>query len=50
VYITFVGLRDSRTVADKHTRVRVALPVAEVARLRELLAEPVDDDATNIVI
>jgi hypothetical protein len=49
VYPTFEGLRESRTVADKHTRVRIALPPSEVARLRELLAEPVDQ-ATDIVI
>jgi hypothetical protein len=40
--LTFEGLRESRTIADKHTRIRVALPVAEVVRLRELLAEPAD--------
>jgi hypothetical protein len=34
VYLTFEGLRESRTVADKYTRVRVSLPMAEVARLR----------------
>ncbi len=39
VYLTLEGLRESRTVADKHTRVRVALPLAEVVRLRELLVE-----------
>jgi hypothetical protein len=39
VYLTFEGLRESRTVADKHTRVRVALPLAELARLRELLVD-----------
>ena len=37
VYLTFEGLRESRTIADKHTRIRVTLPVAEAARLRELL-------------
>jgi hypothetical protein len=39
VYLTFEGLRDSRTIADKHTRVRIALPVAEADRLRELLPD-----------
>ena len=43
VYLTFEGLRDSRSTADKHTRVRVALPLSELARLRELLVEPVDE-------
>ena len=39
VYLTFEGLRESRTVADKRTRIRVTLRVSEVAGLRELLAE-----------
>jgi hypothetical protein len=26
VYLTFEGLRESRTIADKHTRVRVSSP------------------------
>ena len=42
VYLTFEGLRESRAIADKHTRIRVTLPVAEVARLRELLADPLN--------
>ena len=50
VYLTFEGLRESRTIVDKHTRIRIALPLSEVARLRELLVHPVDQDATNIVI
>jgi hypothetical protein len=50
VYLTFEGLRESRTVADKHTRIRIALPLSEVARLRELLADPVSQDASDIVI
>ena len=45
VYLTFEGLRDSRTIADKLARVRVALPASEARRLVELLAtlEPNDD-------
>jgi hypothetical protein len=43
VYLTFEGLRESRTIADKHTRIRIALPMSEVARLRELLAEPANE-------
>ena len=50
VYLTFEGLRESRTIADKQTRVRIALPLSKVARLRELLADPIDRDATDIVI
>src|SRR5947209_4877226 len=42
VYLTFEGLRESRTIADKLTRLRVALPLAEARRLRQLL----DDIAT----
>jgi hypothetical protein len=38
VYLTFQGLRDSRTIADKLTRVRVSLPVSEARRLSEQLA------------
>jgi hypothetical protein len=50
VYLTFEGLRESRTVADKHTRIRVSLPLAEVARLRELLDQLVRDANPDIVI
>jgi hypothetical protein len=39
IYLTFEGLRESRTIADKHTRVRIALPMLEAARLGEMLAE-----------
>lgn len=38
VYLTFEGLRESRTVADKLTRVRIAMPAAELPRLQELLS------------
>jgi hypothetical protein len=50
VYLTFEGLRESRTVADKHTRIRVSLPLAEVARLRQLLNELVTEDSIDVVI
>jgi hypothetical protein len=50
VYLTFEGLRESRTVADKQTRLRVALPLAEVARLRELLVELDRQDAADTAI
>ena len=45
VYLTFEGLRDSRTIADKLARVRVALPASEASRLAELLPAllPTDD-------
>jgi hypothetical protein len=43
VYMTFEGLRESRTIADKLTRVRVALAVGEVQRLRHLLGELVPE-------
>jgi len=45
VYLTFEGLRDSRTIADKHTRVRVALPVDEADRLLELLGQQLQPPA-----
>jgi hypothetical protein len=48
--LTFEGLRESRTVAHKHTHVRVPLPLAEVDRLRQLLAELVTEDNTDVVI
>jgi hypothetical protein len=50
VYVTFEGRRESRIVADKHTRMRIALPLTEVARFRELLAEPMEQPTTDIVI
>ena len=50
VYVTFEGLRESRIVADKHTRVRIALPLTELARFRELLAEPMEQPTTDTVI
>jgi hypothetical protein len=39
VYLTFEGLRESRTIADKLTRVQVTLPLAEARRLQEILAK-----------
>ena len=50
VYLTFEELRGSRTVGDIYTRTRVALPCREVARLRELLGEPIDGGSAGIVI
>jgi hypothetical protein len=41
VFLTFEGLRESRTVADKLTRVRIAMPAAELPRLQALLAPSV---------
>jgi hypothetical protein len=43
VYLTFEGLRESRTIADKQTRIRVVLPVSEIAGLRDLLAAQLDE-------
>jgi hypothetical protein len=50
VYLTFEGLRESRTIGDKHTRIRVALPLTEVGHLREQLCALVVEDAKDIVI
>ena len=50
VYLTFEGLRESRTIADKHTRIRIALPMLEAARLRDLLAELPDREAGDVAI
>jgi hypothetical protein len=41
-HLTFDGLRESRTIADKQTRIRVSLPVSELARLFDLLGEHLD--------
>jgi uncharacterized protein with ACT and thioredoxin-like domain len=41
VFLEFEGLRESRTIVDKLTRVRVTLPLAETTRLQELLAQRV---------
>jgi hypothetical protein len=38
VYLTFEGLRESRTIADKHTRVRIALPAQQAVHLWQQLA------------
>ena len=39
VYLTFECLGESRTIADKQTRVRVSLPLSELGKLRNRLAE-----------
>lgn len=44
VYLTFEGLRESRTIADKRTRIRVTLPLTVAAQLRGLLAQRIVDD------
>jgi len=44
VRLTFRGLLDSRTAADRDTRVRVTIPVAQAARLWRLLGERLTDD------
>jgi hypothetical protein len=38
-------LRESRTISDKHTRIHIALPMVEAARLGEMLAELSDREA-----
>jgi hypothetical protein len=50
IYLTFEGLRESRTISDKHTRVRIALPLPEAARLGEVLAELSDREAGDVAI
>lgn len=35
IYLTFEGLRESRTIVDKLTRIRVAIPVAQATVMRE---------------
>lgn len=41
--IRFEGLRDSRTIADRHTRVRVAMPAASALGLYQLLGNVVNE-------
>jgi hypothetical protein len=43
VYVTFEGLRDSRTIADKRTRVRVAMPAATALGFCQLLGNVVNN-------
>jgi hypothetical protein len=45
VYLTFEGLRESRTIADKLTRVHVALPAAQARLLSDLLAAVLSPDS-----
>ena len=40
VYLTFEGLRESRTIVDKHTRIRIALPSSEVAHCASCSSSP----------
>ena len=47
VYLTFEGLRESRTIADKLTRVQIALPVAQAQLLSNLLAALVAPDGQS---
>lgn len=39
VYLTFEGLRESRTIADKLTRIRVALPARLATELSQQLLQ-----------
>jgi hypothetical protein len=45
VYLTFEGLRESRTIADKHTRVRITLPATQAINLWQQLAQDVPVDS-----
>ncbi len=42
--LTFRGTSDARSSVDRHTRIRIALPVAQAARLWSLLGERSTDD------
>ena len=37
VFLTFEGLRESRTASDRLTRLRIAMPAALIEQLRDLL-------------
>jgi hypothetical protein len=43
VYVTFKGLRESRTISDKRTRIRVAMPAATAQSFCQLLGGVVSD-------
>ena len=47
VYLTFRGLRESRTIADRDTQIRITLPTERAAELIQMLsaALSVSDDA-----
>ena len=45
MYLTFEGLRESRTIADKLTRVHIALPAAQARLLSNLLAAVLPPDS-----
>ena len=47
VYMTFEGLRESRTIADKLTRLRITLPAARAVKLREQLAAVLSADSQS---
>ena len=44
VYLTFEGLRESRTVADKRTRIRITLSAQAAVHLWPQLADEVPAD------
>ena len=48
VYLTFEGLRDSRTIADKLTRVQIALPAAQARAFAEQLAAALPPDSESV--
>ncbi|MBV9170355.1 MAG: hypothetical protein JOZ81_09760 [Chloroflexi bacterium] len=50
IYLIFEGLRNRAPSATNATRIRVALPLTEIAQLRGLLAEPVDGGPSEITI
>ena len=43
VYVTFEGLRESRTIADKLTRIRIAMPATTARGLYQLLGAVTSD-------
>jgi hypothetical protein len=47
VYLTFEGLRESRTIADKLTRVQIALSAAQAQRLSNMLAALLPPDGQS---
>jgi hypothetical protein len=49
VYLTFEGLRESRTVTDKRLRIRISMPAAAAIDLWQQLADDVPAEHARVV-
>jgi hypothetical protein len=50
LYLTFEGLRDARNIADKLTRVRVAIRPADAHALYTALGEQLSSSAPGTIV